>query len=406
MVNGSRFAVNVRYGLFTMPDRKTTRTKGADRKRQLVDSAATLFVQRGYSQVSVADIARAAGVTAPSVYRHFDDKQSLLEQAVLAGVDDLEACTARALRDGNDAATLISTVCALAVQRPQTASLWRWTSNYLTVEQNKQVALRTREVIGQWAAAILTGRDDLTEREAVQLAWAILSVSGSLTVHHTRMSSARSREEIEKLVRRLLVLSPSTAPPLDTAPVIAGVTRSRRDEILDAAAALFADRGYSDVGVDEIGGAVGIAGPSVYKHFPSKMAILVAIGYRSGARLDAGVMAAYGATDDPAKLLAALVDSYVDVITSTPDLSVSFNNSSVLAGQPGATDLLDIQRRYVARWIDLLVQVDPDLKRDQGAIAVHAALSIVNDAVRMRRGAQSPQFAARMAYLMKGVLAI
>ncbi len=406
MVNGSRFAVNVRYGLFTMPDRKTTRTKGADRKRQLVDSAATLFVQRGYSQVSVADIARAAGVTAPSVYRHFDDKQSLLEQAVLAGVDDLEACTARALRDGNDAATLISTVCALAVQRPQTASLWRWTSNYLTVEQNKQVALRTREVIGQWAAAILTDRDDLTEREAVQLAWAILSVSGSLTVHHTRMSSARAQEEIEKLVRRLLTLSPATAPTLDTAPVITGVTRSRRDEILDAAATLFADRGYSDVGVDEIGRAVGIAGPSVYKHFPSKMAILVAIGYRSGARLDAGVMAAYGATDDPAKLLAALVDSYVDVITSTPDLSVSFNNSSVLVGQPGATDLLDIQRRYVARWIDLLVEVDPSLKRDQGAVAVHAALSVVNDAVRMRRGAQSPQFAARMAYLMKGILTV
>ncbi len=396
----------MRYGLFTMPDRKTTRTKGADRKRQLVDSAATLFVQRGYAQVSVADIARSAGVTAPSVYRHFDDKQSLLEAAVLAGVDDLEACTDRALRDGNDAATLISTVCALAVQRPQTASLWRWTSNYLTVEQNKQVALRTREVIGQWAAAILNGRDDLTEREAVQLAWAILSVSGSLTVHHTRMSSVRAREEIEKLVRRLLVLSPSTAPPLATTPELTGTTRSRRDEILDAAAALFAARGYSDVGVDEIGGAVGIAGPSVYKHFPSKMAILVAIGYRSGARLEAAVMAAYGATNDPAKLLATLVDSYVEVITSTPDLSVSFNNSPVLAGQPGATELLDIQRRYVARWIDLLIEVDPGLKRDQGAVAVHAALSIVNDAVRMRRGTQSPEFAARMAYLMKGILAV
>lgn len=398
--------MNVRYGLFTMPDRRTTRTKGADRKRQLVDSAASLFVQRGYAQVSVADIARAAGVTAPSVYRHFDDKQSLLAAAVLAGVDDLEACTDRVLRDGNDAVTLISTVCALAVESPQTASLWRWTSNYLTVEQNKQVALRIREVIGQWAAAILTGRDDLTEREAVQLAWAILSVSGSLTVHHTRMSSVRAREEIEKLVRRLLVLSPSTAPPLATAPEPTGTTRSRRDEILDAAAALFAARGYSDVGVDEIGGAVGIAGPSVYKHFPSKMAILVAIGYRSGARLEAAVMAAYGATNDPAKLLATIVDSYVEVITSTPDLSVSFNNSPVLAGQPGATELLDIQRRYVARWIDLLIEVDPELKRDQGAVAVHAALSIVNDAVRMRRGTQSPEFAARMAYLMKGILAV
>ncbi|MBD0860547.1 TetR/AcrR family transcriptional regulator [Gordonia sp. zg691] len=390
-----------------MPDRKpATRARGADRKRQLVDSAAALFLQRGYPQVSLADIARSAGVTAPSVYRHFDDKQSLLAAAVLAGVDDLEACTDRALADGHDAASLISTVCTLAVQRPQTASLWRWTSNYLTTEQNRQVAVRTREAIGRWAAALSAERDDLTDREAVQLAWALLSVSGSLTVHHTRMSSARARDEIETLIRRLVELRPSAAPPLDAAPAVAGVTRSRRDEILDAAAGLFAERGYTDVGVDEIGAAVGIAGPSVYKHFPSKLAILVAIGQRSGARLEAGVMAAYAATSDPAKLLATLVDSYVNVITSTPDLSVSFNNSPVLAGQASATDLVDVQRRYVARWVDLLTQVDPGLKRDQGAVAVHAALSIVNDAVRMRRGAHSPQFAARMAYLMKGVLAI
>ncbi|MCD2147067.1 TetR/AcrR family transcriptional regulator [Gordonia paraffinivorans] len=389
-----------------MPDRRATRTKGADRKRQLVDAAASLFVHRGHPQVSVADIARAAGVTAPTVYRHFDDKQSLLAAAVMSGVDHLEACTEQALRGGDDAQALIEDVCALAVQRPQTASLWRWTSNYLTVEQNKQVALRTREVIGKWASALLAERPDLTEREAVQLAWAILSVSGSLTVHRTRMSSTRARDEIEKLIRRLLTLTPSAAPPIDAPPVISGMSRTRRDEILDAAASLWAERGYSEVGIDEIGRAVGIAGPSVYKHFPSKMAILVAIGHRSGARLEAGLMAAHSRSEDPAKILAALVDSYVTVITSTPDLSVSFNNSSVLAGQASAADLLDIQRRYVARWIDLLIQVDADLKRDQGAVAVHAALSIVNDAVRMRRGIQSPEFAARMAYFMKGILAV
>lgn len=407
MVKRSGVPSNVRYGLFTMPDRKpTTRTRGADRKRQLVDSAAALFLQRGYAQVSLADIARSAGVTAPSVYRHFDDKQSLLAAAVLAGVDDLESCTDRALADGDDADALISRVCDLAVQCPQAASLWRWTSNYLTTEQNKLVAVRTREVIGHWASALAARRTDLSEREAVQLAWAGLSVSGSLTVHHTRMSGARARDEIEKLIRRVLALSPAAAPPFETPPIVNSATPSRRDEILDAAAELFAERGYSEVGVDEIGRAVGIAGPSLYKHFPSKMAILVAIGQRSGARLEAGVMAAYGATSDPAKLLATLVDSYVGAITSTPDLSVNFNNSPALAGQPSAAHLVDVQRRYVARWVDLLMQVDPEIKRDQGAVAVHAALSIVNDAVRMRRGSDSPQFAARMAYLMKGVLAL
>ncbi|WP_124708905.1 TetR/AcrR family transcriptional regulator [Gordonia insulae] len=382
------------------------RTRPADRKGQLVEHAATLFLERGYPQVSLADIARAAGVTAPSVYRHFADKQSLLAAAVLAGVDDLEACTDRALRtDPTPTADLIAAVCALGVRRPEATSLWRWASAHLTDEQNREVVLRTREILHRWAAALSEGTD-LTDREAVTLAWAVLSVAGSLSVHNTRLSSARALDEIDTLVRRVIALRPAGAPPLPPMPPPSAGPPTRRDEILDAAAALFAVRGYAGVGVDDIGAAVGITGPSVYKHFSSKLAILLGIGQRSATRLEAGVMAAWATTADPAKLLALLVDSYVNVITSTPDLSVAFNNSFALAGQPTATDLVDVQRRYVARWTDLLLEADPDLTRERAAVDVHASLSIVNDAIRMRRGTRRPEFGAQMAYLMKGVLAI
>lgn len=387
-------------------EKPTRRTRPADRKAQLVEHAAALFADRGYTQVSLADIARAAGVTAPSVYRHFDDKRSLLAAAVLAGVDDLEACTDRALRDDRPpTADLISTVCALGVRRPQSTSLWRWASQHLTDEQNREVVLRTRGILHRWAGALAEGTD-LSEREAVTLAWAVLSVAGSLSVHNTRIPTTRALGEIDTLVRRVIALRPASAPPLPTMPPAGVGEPTRRDEILDAAAELFADRGYADVGVDDIGAAVGITGPSVYKHFSSKLAILAGIGHRSAARLEAGVMAAYTSTADPAKLLALLVDSYVNVITSTQDLSASFNNSHALAGQPTASDLVDIQRRYVARWMDLLMQADPGISRERAAVTVHAALSIVNDAIRMRRGVHRPEFGAQMAYLMKGVLAV
>jgi AcrR family transcriptional regulator len=397
----------MRYGRFTMPTEKPTRrTRPADRKSQLIEQAAVLFADRGYTQVSLADIARAAGVTAPSVYRHFDDKQALLAAAVLAGVDDLEACTGRAMADPDARVDdLIAAVCTLGVRRPQSTSLWRWASQHLTDEQNREVVLRTRAILHRWGAALAEGTD-LAEREAVTLAWAVLSVAGSLSVHNTRLSTTRSLEEVDLLVRRVIVLRPATAPPLPPLPPPGAGIPTRRDEILDAAAALFAERGYSGVGVDDIGAAVGITGPSVYKHFSSKMAILAGIGQRSATRLEAGVMAAYASTSDPAKLLALLVDSYVNVITSTPDLSVSFNNSYALAGQPTAHDLIDIQRRYVARWVDLLTQAQPELTRERAAIDVHASLSVVNDAIRMRRGVHRPEFGAQMAYLMKGVLGV
>ena len=49
---------------------------------------------------------------------------------------------------------------------------------------------------------------------------------------------------------------------------------TRREEILDAAAGLFADRGYHGVSIDDIGAAVGMSGPGIYRHFASKEDIL------------------------------------------------------------------------------------------------------------------------------------
>jgi AcrR family transcriptional regulator len=52
---------------------------------------------------------------------------------------------------------------------------------------------------------------------------------------------------------------------------------SRRDQILDTAADLFAAKGFHGVSVAEIGQACGISGPALYKHFESKDAVLAAM---------------------------------------------------------------------------------------------------------------------------------
>src|SRR3954464_9317806 len=51
--------------------------------------------------------------------------------------------------------------------------------------------------------------------------------------------------------------------------------KDRRARIALAAAELFCERGYHGVGIDEIAEAVGITGPAVYRHFPTKYAMLV-----------------------------------------------------------------------------------------------------------------------------------
>ena len=64
--------------------------------------------------------------------------------------------------------------------------------------------------------------------------------------------------------------------------------KDRRAQIALAAAELFCERGYPAVGIADIAAAVGITGPAVYRHFPSKYAILVhATRELSAAALDA-----------------------------------------------------------------------------------------------------------------------
>ncbi|MDI2030403.1 TetR/AcrR family transcriptional regulator [Saccharopolyspora sp. TS4A08] len=54
-------------------------------------------------------------------------------------------------------------------------------------------------------------------------------------------------------------------------------TSQRRADIVTAAARIFAEQGYGNVGMRDIAEAVGIRGASLYHHFPAKEEILYAI---------------------------------------------------------------------------------------------------------------------------------
>jgi AcrR family transcriptional regulator len=53
------------------------RMRKADRKRQLVAHAKQLFVTQGYRGTTTEEIAAAAGVSEPVLYRHFESKKAL-----------------------------------------------------------------------------------------------------------------------------------------------------------------------------------------------------------------------------------------------------------------------------------------------------------------------------------------
>lgn len=55
-----------------------------ERKEAIYAAAETLFGQRGYEKVTMAEIAGAAGMSKKTLYQHFSDKESLLRDLVSA----------------------------------------------------------------------------------------------------------------------------------------------------------------------------------------------------------------------------------------------------------------------------------------------------------------------------------
>lgn len=58
-------------------------------RERILDVSERLFAQRGLAGTAVRDIAREAGLTAPSLYNHFDGKQALYEAVLTRGVAPL-----------------------------------------------------------------------------------------------------------------------------------------------------------------------------------------------------------------------------------------------------------------------------------------------------------------------------
>lgn len=52
------------------------------RREQLIDAALELILERGYAQISIEAIARAAGITRPVVYDHFPNLHRLLHAVI------------------------------------------------------------------------------------------------------------------------------------------------------------------------------------------------------------------------------------------------------------------------------------------------------------------------------------
>lgn len=73
-------------------------------KQKILNEALTLFAEKGYSAVCVADIAKAVGIKAPSLYKHYKSKQDIFNAILDEMKSNYDKKTADLNMNGSDAA--------------------------------------------------------------------------------------------------------------------------------------------------------------------------------------------------------------------------------------------------------------------------------------------------------------
>jgi AcrR family transcriptional regulator len=153
---------------------------------------------------------------------------------------------------------------------------------------------------------------------------------------------------------------------------------ARRAEILTAAADLFARRGYHGVSIGELGKAVGLTGPALYRHFRGKDAVLAQMLLDISERLLAEGTARVAAARDPHDALDALLRWHIDFALDNPALITVHERELDNVPQPERREIRRLQRSYVEQWVTVLRDLHPELTEDRARAATHAGFGLLN----------------------------
>jgi TetR/AcrR family transcriptional repressor of nem operon len=154
---------------------KVSREQVQQNRARILDAAATLFRERGFDDVTVAEVMQAAGLTHGAFYGHFSNKEDLVNQAVAHVPTEARRAEIAAIKDPVDYANAyllkshrdnVGTSCPMSsmgtdaarasgsVRKTLTAALKRGIAWFGPVSQGKTAEEQRRAAIANWSAMV------------------------------------------------------------------------------------------------------------------------------------------------------------------------------------------------------------------------------------------------------------
>ncbi|MBA2608467.1 MAG: TetR family transcriptional regulator [Actinobacteria bacterium] len=163
----------------------------------------------------------------------------------------------------------------------------------------------------------------------------------------------------------------------------------RRQQLVETALGLFAERGLYGTSMDDIADAAGVTKPVLYQHFASKRALFLELLDDVGKQLLDAIAAATSAADTPRQQVEAGLTAYFQFVAD-------HHSSFVLLFGDGSrrdeefAEAVERVEAAIAEFIAALINVDLDA--DHRLLLAHAVVGLAEGASRrwVAAGASEP----------------
>ncbi len=247
-------------------------------KTKIIKAAIDVISEKGYNETKMADIATLVGITAPSIYKHFKNKEDILFSIALANMIQLGKNIEHNLLGIKNPTRRIRQLIwtYLDYWQKDTKELmiffFECRSNFRFYQSEAYQEFRkiARDVYGMIEDCKRSGEFDSSVNISIvrDLLFGTLdfSVLGCLLLKETE-SIIENFEDILKLFQNI------TRPK----PTETSEANNKRDRLLDAALKIFAQKGYYGATISEIAKMAKVSDGIVYEYFTNKEDLLFSI---------------------------------------------------------------------------------------------------------------------------------
>ncbi len=135
---------------------------------------------------------------------------------------------------------------------------------------------------------------------------------------------------------------------------------SRREALLDTAAAMFAAKGYDGTSIRDIAGAVGMLPGSLYYHFKSKEELLLAVYHKGVARFEEAIAEALcHTTNEPWQAIEAACAAHLSTLLDGGDYARIVSPEFMRSFPPAILATLNAERDRYERHFEKLIAALP-----------------------------------------------